>query len=364
MTGQCILHELLLVVIYVYLFIDVYIYSKNHWNLIQPHTRLREYCNKTSSLCSLTSFCELVNSLLQLAEQPSRDSDYLSQGIPEVSLSPPFRWLCSIWDLACLNTSKTTAIAGRKSNSQQHKNIPKTKRRIWLHIYSQTFGAFSVFMADVPVLSTHSSRFLRCSYLLIPGVSIPPRSTSMRPMITATRWCWVKGRTVWCTPGGTWATTYASPSRKSLRRTARKRNQHLLWFSLHSPLTGGHTVSTKNVVFNNNRNGETIWQRRHSLVLFGNLRERLMSVYPFHSLLVAPIKGTMSCENNRFHQGKSSKHFKHLRFSTVFIELHSRRGGGETRRVLRNSSCHVTSCFSSRSSTHVDIDTFMYLLKV
>ncbi|XP_056300288.1 mitogen-activated protein kinase kinase kinase 5 isoform X2 [Pseudoliparis swirei] len=29
------------------------------------------------------AFCELVNSLLQLAEQPSRDSDYLSQGIPE-----------------------------------------------------------------------------------------------------------------------------------------------------------------------------------------------------------------------------------------------------------------------------------------
>lgn len=56
-------------------------------------------------------------------------------------------------------------------------------------------------------------------------------------MRMATRWFWVRGRMVWCMQGGTWATKCASPSRKSLRRTARMRKQHSFFHSdtlLHS----------------------------------------------------------------------------------------------------------------------------------
>lgn len=44
-------------------------------------------------------------------------------------------------------------------------------------------------------------------------------------MRTVTTWFWVKARMAWCTRGGTWATKYASPSRKSLKRTACMRSK-------------------------------------------------------------------------------------------------------------------------------------------
>lgn len=40
-----------------------------------------------SCLCSLTSFCELVNSLLQQSKDTAQDLDHLPEGILEVSLS-------------------------------------------------------------------------------------------------------------------------------------------------------------------------------------------------------------------------------------------------------------------------------------
>lgn len=72
------------------------------------------------------------------------------------------------------------------------------------------------------VYSSFFEYFLRFSLKKhISSISI---STFMRPMRMVIRWFWVKARMAWCTLGGTWATKYASPLRKSLKRTARMRN--------------------------------------------------------------------------------------------------------------------------------------------
>lgn len=59
--------------------------------LHQQHIHI--YIN-VSSLCSLTSFCELVSSLLQQAKDTAQNLDHLPEGILEVS--PPFLW-CSMY---------------------------------------------------------------------------------------------------------------------------------------------------------------------------------------------------------------------------------------------------------------------------
>lgn len=88
-------------------------------------------------------------------------------------------------------------------------------------------------------------------------------STSTRPMRMATRWFWVKGRTAWCTLGGTWATKSASPSRKSLRRTARMRTHtHCFFFfpTQSCSLLGNRAALFfhKNVFFPNKPNGNGV----------------------------------------------------------------------------------------------------------
>lgn len=127
-------------------------------------------------------------------------------------------------------------------------------------------------------------------------VSLFLHSTSTRPMRTATRWFWAKGRTAWCTLGGTWATKSASPSRKSLRRTARMRTHPLFFFFCfffphsESLLTGKQscTVFHKNYFFQNNPNGngfgrgDSHWRAldpQCSLGIFGETDECLYTSF-------------------------------------------------------------------------------------
>lgn len=118
------------------------------------------------------------------------------------------------------------------------------------HLFSHSPSLRLLVVAcEIPHNSSESPTFSH--RILTHAVFTSFYSTSMRPMRMVTRWFWVKGRMAWCTLGGTWATKYASPSRKSQRRTARMRNQHShcsfrvipYWESLSC------TVSCKNVFF-------------------------------------------------------------------------------------------------------------------
>lgn len=66
------------------------------------------YINASSHF-SVTSFCELVNSLLQQAEDPAQDLNHVAEGVLEVSHSPQFllRRVLSILGLNCLNKLET-----------------------------------------------------------------------------------------------------------------------------------------------------------------------------------------------------------------------------------------------------------------
>lgn len=68
------------------------------------------------------------------------------------------------------------------------------------------------------------------SFFWEPSQNFSSVSNSMftRLMRTVTTWFWVKARMAWCTRGGTWATKYASPSRKSLKRTACMRSKDFI----------------------------------------------------------------------------------------------------------------------------------------
>lgn len=79
----------------------------------------------------------------------------------------------------------------------------------------------------------------------------------MRPMRMAIRWFWVKARTAWCTPGGTWATKYASPLRKSQKRTARMRNWHFFSPSFESKW-GELLHFLMRLFFHNTQKGEAL----------------------------------------------------------------------------------------------------------
>ena len=144
-------------------------------------------------------------------------------------------------------------------------------RSPWLkHLFSRSWH-FSllllVFAREIPLSVTAFS-------------CISVYSTSTRPTRTATRWFWVKGRMAWCTLGGTWVTKCASPSRKSLRRTARMWNQHSHCFLFF--LTGSQRAAlflTSMFFFPNTRYGkafgrdDTHWPALDPQCPLGILRE-------------------------------------------------------------------------------------------
>lgn len=160
---------------------------------------------------------------------------------------------------------------------------------IWFYIHSQNTGL--VFLCQkslietsvlahlfLTFLSLSSCAHVRHLCILIHAIFVSFCSTSTRPVRTATRWFWVKGRTVWSMLGGTWATKCASPSKRSPRRTARTRNINCLprWETL------SRSVSHMNLFFHNTLNGKGFgsrhahWldlERQCSLGIFGEIDE-------------------------------------------------------------------------------------------